>query len=236
MAIVPTSIAAAITSTDATSFNTASIAVPSHYNELFLVAVMSAAAADPNIPTFSQQRGLNFAQSLTSLASGSDFTRITVFYSCIASGGGTGSFTFDFAGQTQTICAWDVITWTGTAATAANNGADALGVKAQTANISNATSISRGLAAFQGVGSATFGAGCHGANENVTAGSGYAKLNDIIATLPTREFFTEWKAAGASPVDASWTTNSHPSIMNAYEIKVAGSVTTDTQFVGLIPI
>lgn len=233
MAIAPTVLANNINTTDATSFATASVAVASHYNELITLAVFSIAAADPNIPTLTTARGLSISQVQTRLET-ANHARITIFRTCIASGGSTGTLVIDFAGQTQLSCAWAVTSWTGTRATAGNNGSDAIGVTAVASAGSNpATSISCTLAALQ-TGSATYGAVTHAISEGTTPGSGYTELSDNNAAGPGAGFETEWKLAGSTTVDASWTTSagSFPRIIVGAEIINAA----DTGFVGAIPI
>lgn len=233
MAIAPTSLAASINTTDATSFTTASVATSSHYNELFTVVVYSVAGTDPNIPTFTQQRGLSLTQ-VTTFVNSTDHARITLFRACIASGGSSGSFTIDFAGQTQTIAAWDIVSWTGTGATAANNGSDGIGQTVSTVNSGSSTSLSMSTGALQS-GSATYGAFAHGANEGLNAGSGYTTLcANQSAGTPATGFRDEYKIAGSTTIDMSWTTNQHPRAGAGCEIKIAS--TADTRFVGAIPI
>lgn len=235
MAIVPTVLAAAINTTDATSFTTASIAVGSHHNELITVMVYSPAAADPNIPTFTQQRGLSLTQVFTAVAT-TDHTRMTLFRSCISSGGTTGTFTIDWAGQTQTLAVWDVIAWTGTAATAANNGSDGIGVSNQNVSQSNGTSLTVTLAALQS-GSASMAGFAHNISEGTTPGTGYSGTSgsSLNAAGPGTGYRSIYKAPGDTTPNASWTSNAHRYAIGV-ELLLAGAVTADTEFVGAIPI
>lgn len=235
MAISFTSLAAAINTTDATSFNTAPVDTTAHYNKLITIAIMSrTGSGDPNTPTLSAAHGLSIVAAGNTLVTGSS-ARLSLWRACIASGGSSGNMTIDFAGQTQTVCAWELLSWSGTGATAANNGSD--GVTNGTGNGSgtNGTSISVTLAALQS-GSAVYGADMHSTNENTTQGSGLTEITDLSAATPATAFHTEWKLAGQTTVDASWTTNSAPRIIRAIEILTAPSVGADTQFVGAIPI
>lgn len=240
MAIAVTNLDSNISTTDATSYATAVIPVSSHYNELFTVLVFSIGAADPNIPTFLTPRGLSLTQIKTQLGT-TDHARITLFASCISSGGSSGLFTIDFAGQTQTVCAWDINTWTGTAATAGNNGADGIGQNGSSIAQSNAISLTITLPTLQN-GSGTYGAFAHAANEATVAGAGYsnlaaAGLNVGAPTTGFRSFrrFVGANTPGDNTPNATWTSSVHRYGIGA-EILLAPTAGSETAFVGAIPI
>lgn len=241
MAIAVTNIDSNISTADATSYATAVIPVSSHYNELFTVLVYSVGAADPNIPTFLTPRGLSLTQIRTALAS-TDHVRMTLFASCISSGGTSGLFTIDFAGQTQTVCAWDINTWTGTAATAVNNGADGIGQNGSSMSQANGTSLTITLPTLQN-GSGTYCAFAHAANEVQAVGAGYSNLAaaGLQVNTPSTCFrsYRRFVAAGVpgdNTPNASWSSSVHKYGLAAEVILAATGGGSDTRFAGAIPI
>lgn len=220
----PTILDSGIDTADGTSFVTGSVATAAHYNELITLTVYSVGAADPNIPTLTTARGLTIAQIATRLNS-TGHVRMTVFRTCIASGGSTGNLTIDFAGQTQTLCAWEVLAWAATGATAANNGSDGVGGSSSATSSSNRTSTPVITLATLEAGSATYAASAHASNETSVAGTGYLELTDLQFSGPAAGFQTEWKPGGTTTPSATWSTNSQPSVIVGVEIVPPDGVT-----------
>ena len=237
MAIAPSVLLADSTPTDATSYVTASVAVAGHPNELITLGVMSVAGTnDPNIPTLTTARGLNIAQITSVLVAG--LGRLSLFRTCISSGGTTGTLTIDFAGQTQTKCGWHLVSWTGTAATAANNGSDGVAHGSSAASSSNATSITRSMAT-PASDSADYYVVSHGIAEGTTPSTGFTELSDVLGSGgPAQSLEAAWIAAAVTSIAPTWATSvgAGPRMIAATEILLGAAAGGQTNFLGTIPI
>jgi hypothetical protein len=192
----PTDLTTSSSSTDGTSYTTASITPPS--NTLILAVVHSEiASGTPNTPTLA-------GNGLTWVAIGSNVTnqnRTTAFR---ARGTATvGTVVIDYAGQTMSDSAWSIVS-VGGAATTGTNGSGAI-VQFATATNSAVTSLTVTLAAFANAANATFG--FFGINNNVSmvAGSGFTIVNQ--PGLSSSRAAIEWKIGNDTSVDMTWTSS-----------------------------
>ena len=202
MAITAAALTGSNSTTDASSYNTASITPTA--DRLVLAAVLSKKASAPDTPTLSGN-GLTWVQvaTVTFHTIGTPILRLTLFRAMGASPS-TGAVTIDFGGATQLSCAWSLVEFAdidtggtnGSAAVvqSATNAADAVAAQAL---------LTVTLAAFGSAGNATYGAF---GSSNVTTtetvvGSGFTQLHRTGGVDP-RTLLTEWRADNDTSVDA----------------------------------
>lgn len=168
---------------------------------LYLLAVTNSKATTPDTPTVSGASAT--WDQVTTNSFGGGTRRITVFR-CKPTSNGSGALTIGFAGATQTGCQWHLIEVSSGALPGAN-GANAV-LNAVTGN-GTATSGSATLAALTDGNSISMGFFSHSAAEGSTVGSGYTSVGTSNNSSPNISLFSEYKNAGATTVDASWTSN-----------------------------
>lgn len=205
MAFAAANLTTSGSTTDATSFATASVAPTA--NALVLIGVTSnVASGTANAPTVTGA-GVTFVQEDTvSLST----ARLTVLRGLEAAPS-SGALTIDFAGQTQTACCWSVIEITGTS-TAGTSGSDAVR-QSITNSGSSITSITATLAAFEDAAHATVGFFQHSTNENTVVGGGFTELGDVGVATPNTSIFSEWLNGTDTTVDASWATTTNARVI-----------------------
>ena len=197
-AISCSSLTSAASTTDATSYDTASITPTA--NVLQLLAVTSrTATADIVVPTVTGN-SLTWVEVNKVPVSGNNRS-VTVFRSMGASPT-TGVATIDFGAQTQTSAIWSVIECSGVD-TSGTNGSGAI-VQSDPEDAGGAgTSYSNSLAAFGSSSNAGYGAVMHLANEATTPGTDWTELDDDATAENTYAFQTQWKI-NDNVVTASW--------------------------------
>lgn len=209
----PTDLTTSASTTDGTSYVTASITPSS--NTLILACVHTEiSAGTPNTPTAT-------GNGLTWVSIGSNLTnqnRTTLFRA--RGTASAGAVTFDYAGQTISDSSWSIVSVDG-AATSGTNGSGAI-IQFATGTNSGNTSLTVTLAAFANAANATFG--CFGINNNVTitAGSGFTIINQ--PGVSSSRVAIEWKNSNDTGVDASWTT----STAAAVAVEIAPAVAAPT--------
>jgi hypothetical protein len=187
-------------STDADSYATASVTCTA--NRLVLIAVGNSHATEATTPTVTGP--ITMVQEQTE-PSGTGTRRCTVFRGM---GSGTGAFTIDFGGVTQTACAWSVVEFEGVD-TSGTNGSGAI-VQSESSTSGTANSHSVSLSAF---GDAThnvaYGAFANtlSGTDDMTPGSGFIELHDTGTTAPGMNVCTEWRRGEDTGVDYSSGTN-----------------------------
>ncbi len=228
MAVSASNLATTGSSTDATSYATASITPGT--NKLILAWVYSIAATAPNTPTASGN-SLTWQQIDTQLDKDS-LRRITLFRAMGTPS--TGAVTFDFGGQTQTGCAWSIIEYTGMDTTG-TNGSGAIVQSAKNLTASTATSLTVTLAAFSSANNAT--AGGFGFPLNTAglpnAGSGFTRTGQRNQATPNLSIGSEFRSDNDTTVDMDSSASSIPWVGIAVEIKDAVA-STNSGFLGFM--
>lgn len=178
MAIVEASLTNSQSTTDATSYATASITPTA--NRLVLAAIVHRkSAATATTPTLSGN-GLTWVQVATVPfnTTATSLQRLTLFRALGASPS-AGAATFDFGGVTQQHAEWSIVEFGGVN-TGGTNGSSAVAQSATNVSDTNDTSASVTLAAFANAGNATYGviATSIGTANNVTPGSGFTEITE----------------------------------------------------------
>ena len=207
--ITVTHLATAGTTTNATSFATASITPTA--NRLVLAWVTSRVAA-AGIPTASGN-GLTWVQVAT-IADGSGGIRLTVFRAMGASPS-AGAVTFDFGGVSQTSCCWSIAEY-GSVDTSGTNGIWAV-VQSVTKTTAAGTSDTNTLAALENAKNVHVCGNAIMANEAQTPDADFAELGDANAASNAIGLETQW-AANQLPCTVTWTTSA-ANVMISIEVK-----------------
>lgn len=186
--------------TDATSFATASITPTA--NRLVLLAVLSTLASAPNIPT-ATGNGLTWVtiNNVTFNTIGTPRSRLTVLRALGASPS-AGAITIDFDGQTQLSCCWSVAEFDGID-TGGTNGSGAIVQSATNRADSSAAALAVTLAAFGSVNNATYGAFGSDLNGSFTPGTDFNEIHDVAQATANQTLQTEWRADNDTSVDAT---------------------------------
>lgn len=219
MAVSAALLTGASSTTDGSSFVTASI-TPSA-NKLILVAVVNSKATTPDTPTISGN-GLIWVQIATRLVDdGAAVKRVTLFRSMgvapIAE-----AITIDFILQTQTSCLWSVVEFDGVD-TGGTSGSAAIVQSATAATTVTATSLTVTLAAFSSVDNATYGVFGLNIAQDQTPGTGFTELHDLTVGTPGGGCFAEWRVDNDTTVDQSSASATRRAGV-AVEIKAAAAV------------
>lgn len=214
MAVSATNKATAGNNVDASSFATASITPTA--NKLILAWVYSIAATAPNVAT-ATGNGLTYVQIDSQLDTDS-VRRITLFRA-MGSSPSSGAITFDFAGQTQTGCAWSVVEYDGTDISG-TNGSGAIVQSAKNSSTA-ATSLTVTLAAFSSTNNGTaggFGIPLNTAGQPA-AGSGFAATGQVNQASPNLSIGSEFRNDNDTTVNMTSGAASIPWVGIAVEIK-----------------
>ena len=177
-------------STDATSYSTGSF-TPSA-NKLVIMAVQSSKLTLPDIPTVT---GNNLTWVSIATISVTDTIRLTLFRA-MGSAPSAGAATIDFAGNTQTSCAWSITEFTNT---------DQTGTNGSGAIVQSATNTATGapisspfivtLSAFANPLNATYVAAAGDIDTSgLNADTGWTQIQNFgPAASPTRGGSSSWK-------------------------------------------
>lgn len=201
MAVAATHLVTNGSSTDTTSYTTASITPTA--NRLVLAAVfVSRTGATPSQPTLSGN-GLTWVLE-ESLDTGG---AVKIFlFRAMGGSPSAGGVTIDFGTETEIFCGWSISEFSGVD-TSGTNGSGAV-VQSTTGSATGAASLSVTLGAFASTAHATYG--CIGINLNtaITPGSGFTELGEHNNSgTPNRSIESEFKATNDTGVDWSWTGN-----------------------------
>src|SRR3989344_2577104 len=213
-AVTAANLTSGSSTTDASSYTTASI-TPSA-NKLILVAVTirndtSDAASAPTI----SGNGLTWVQINTQSFGARQ--NLTLFRSMGASPS-AGVITIDTGGDTMDMVSWTVAEFDGVD-TSGTNGSGAI-VQNAVNSTTGATSLTVPLAAFGSANNATYGTFTHSQfNEGIAQGTGFTELADSFAA-GVYGTESEWRNDNDTSVDASWVTSGNAAGI-AVEIKAA---------------
>lgn len=211
MALTPTVLTASGSSTDASSYNTASVSPTA--NVLTLVFVSSrTVSGTPNTPTVS-----GASMTWTSILSQNSLpqnTRITAFRS-VDDAPSSGALTIDFTSQTQQGCQWAVISVTGSNISG-TNGSGAIVQTGSTQPAEGSTAATVTLSAIASSANATFG-GFGNLNGTISPGSGFTELAEVGGAGTMQ---VEWQLGSDNTVN--WTyIASNDNVGIAFEVKAA---------------
>lgn len=200
--------------TDATSFTTASIA-PTDGN--LLIAVVCGVAVDNVNPTLSGH-GLTWKIVKTVGGAGSTLPNRVLRVFVAVSDGTSGTLTIDWGAKTQARCFWSVTEISGIPAVSVD-GLSAIiqAVPSERANGGGAiTSYSVTLDSFARQDNVVFGAIHNSSASSITAGSGFTELGDT--TQDTQVLQTEYKLTPDTIVDWSFSSVDSDNLAIAIEI------------------
>ena len=201
-AIVCSSLTSGSSTTDATSYETASITPTS--NALVLLAFTSrTATADIVVGTAS---GNSLTWDLVDNIPVSGNNRTVVVRRAMGVSPTTGTITISFGAQTQTSAIWSVVECTGVD-TSGSNGSGAIVQSIDQDSGAMATSFTNTMADFGSTANAGYTAAMHIANEATTPGSSWSEIHDVAIAENAYGFQTQYKINDKVGT-ASWATSS----------------------------
>lgn len=201
-AISYSSLTGSFSTTDATSYTTASI-TPSA-NKLILLSVLSVQTGGPPVPTITGN-GLTWVEVDSNLNTTTNNRRITIFRA-MGAFPSTGTITIDFGGSTQARCIWSVSEFDGVD-TGGTNGSSAIVQTTETsATPGNATSVTLTLSAFADTANVAYGLMWLFSAEDITNGSGFTSIYENSSGEGAQNMSTQYKL-NDNTVDWSWTSN-----------------------------
>lgn len=191
MAVSGTNLTSFQSSTDATSYATASITPTANY--LVLASVSSSKATTPDTPTLSGNN-LTWVQIATNNFDTAGTQRTVTLFRALGPSPTAGALTASFGGNTQTACTITVDQFSG-ADTGGTNGSGAIVQSATNAEASQAAAtFTITLAAFSSANNATYGTATNGDAVNFTAGTGFTGLGASGSATPLINTFSEWRS------------------------------------------
>lgn len=194
--ILPSSLTAGSSTTDGTSFATASVTPAA--NVLHLLAVTSTHGTAAESPSSVTGNGLTWNPVTNGAGSIGNGTRRTSWLYAYGAAPSAGAITINFAG-TMTTCIWSVVALPGAAL------ADA--VQGTIAN-ANGTTVTGTLAALSHANNIHIYAQSHTAAEASAppAAGGWQELSDTTVATPSGTMQVAW-ALGDTTADPTWTTS-----------------------------
>lgn len=217
VSVVAHGITSGTTTTDATSFATASVTLKARPGVMYALSVVNTHGSSANTVTCATTGGaVTFTSRNTTQFNGT-LSRVSLF-TALPSADVTDTITITIgSGQTATACLWSLVAFTNVDTTT-NDGI----VQTATAT-GNSTTPSATLSAFASANNATFGA--HGtAQTAATPGSGFIEVHDVTASTPTCGLETEYTSANDTSVDATITSAQWGTI--AAEVASRGTTAT----------
>ncbi len=203
MAVDATLLTVGGSSTDAQSYDTASITPTG--NKLILAVVENRSlsqSALTAIPTLSGN-GITWVQVVT-VTSGNDLARLTLFRGMVASPS-AGAVTITIGGAGNIYCGWVISEHAGIDTTG-TNGSGAIGNTASNSDTGTNTGLTVTLAAFGSVNNATYGAFRTEDTSvaKIVPGSGFTEIGEWGGDNGAGDIEAEFKATNDTSVDASW--------------------------------
>ena len=205
-----TALTSSATTTDAASFNTASI---DPADNSLVLAFVASRRASPAAPTLTGN-GLTWVQ-VASVTDASTAIRLTVFRAMGASPS-SGAVAIDFSATSQTSCAWVIVQLT-SADTSGTNGSGAL-VQSVTDTEDAVTSITATLAALEHVANVNVTAAAITANASITPDSDFTELADVATTSNPFTLEVQW-AVNQIACTPSFASNN--AVIASVEVKAA---------------
>lgn len=187
-------ITASSSSTDATTYATASVTLKA--GRLYLMSVEnshgSSATAVSTIsggPTFTSRSTTQYNSSLN---------RVSI-WSAVPTTDYTGTLTIDFGATTQTGACWALDEMSGVDTTTND------GIVQNAVGTGNSGTALATLAAFGSTSNATYAAHGHAAATASAPGSGFTELSDVTAATPAQALCTDWRVDNDTTADATFT-------------------------------
>lgn len=187
-------ITASSSSTDATTYATASVTLKA--GRLYLMSVEnshgSSATAVSTIsggPTFTSRSTTQYNSSLN---------RVSI-WSAVPTTDYTGTLTIDFGATTQTGACWSLDEMSGVDTTTND------GIVQNAVGTGNSGTALATLAAFGSTSNATYAAHGHAAATASAPGSGFTELSDVTAATPAQALCTDWRVDNDTTADATFT-------------------------------
>lgn len=221
MAVSGTNLTSFQSSTDATSYTTASITPTSNY--LILASVTSSKSGTPNTPTLSGN-GLTWVQFDQVAYDTVGTQRTTTFFRAMGSSPSSGAVTADFGGNTQTACVIVIDQFSGVD-TSGTNGSGAI-VQSVTGTEYALDTLTINLAAFSSANNATYGVASNGDSGNFTAGTGFTQVGATGSTTPLINTMSQFRNDNDTSVTflgtALWT-------MGGIAVEIKAAATTSVK-------
>lgn len=222
--LVLTSLTSGSSTTNATSYATASITPTA--NSLVIAVVYG--RRNPGLaPSGLSGNGLTWVQVADTTSTALTFRHLTVFRA-MGSSPSSGAVTISYAG-TMDNASWSIFEISGTD-TSGTNGSGAIVQSGTNADPATGTSGTITLSAFGSTSNMAIGSFAHNANEVTTPGSGFTEIDDIQIAENTSGNETEYKL-NDNTVDASWAT-SIDFLAIAIEVKAA-TASTRNRFISV---
>ncbi len=223
-AITTTLVADASSSTDATTYTTASITPTA--NNLVLAWVTNTRASSPTIPTLSGN-GLTWVQVATvTWGTISAPTARTTLFRAMGAAPSAGIVTIDFAGSTQTGVGVSIIQF-GDVDISGTNGSGAVvqSVTGSTDSATAAAGLSITLAALGNAANATAGGFANFVNSatSISAGAGYSITPGTTYATPSTSLRSEFNTTGSTIVNVTQSTTSH---IGGIAVEIKAAITT----------
>jgi len=196
-------------STDGTSFTTASVTL--RKGRMYTLGITNSHATTAHAVS-SVDNGPTFTSRATVQHDGT-LKRESLF-TAVPTQDYTGTLVINFGANTETGCAWRLVEWHNVD-TATNDGI------VQTAtNTGTGTTYSATLAAFGSANNATYGQFGWNTINGMVAGTGFFEAADLTYTLPNVAYGFEWRPDNSTTVDATCSVSSSFGAIAA-EIKAA---------------
>lgn len=233
MAVSVTNLTAAVNTTGASSFNTASVSPTANNLILLSVSARRADSTQPVAPTVTGN-GLTWVKIAEIYFDTDSSSRKTLFlFRALGSSPSSGAITMDYGSQTINQTTWQVNQASGID-TSGTNGSGAVVQSATNKDeVSGGGTLTVTLAAFASTDNATFGAfACDTVGAGPTVGSGFTMVgsNDDQSNTVT-ESGSEWKATNDTGVDMTFASAAGAKMGGiAIEIKAAAAAGGTNKF------
>jgi hypothetical protein len=212
---------------DATSYTTASVTTAA--GKLALLFIYAECAASPASPTVTSA-GRTWVRVVDSNTDDPNIAdnlgRCYCYRSCVA-GATTETINIDFGATTQTVCNWALEEVSGTAATAGNNGSDAINWAQGVGNSTNATSATMRISKFvDATNNAVYhmyaaGADQGGANK-WTPDTNFTEVVELRESTPGRGQAIQFKGGEDTTPTLTWSVSAS-NFGIALEIRASGT-------------
>ena len=228
MAITVANLTSDGSTTDGTSFSTASVTPGS--NRLVLLTVDYTPASGTAAPTVTGN-GLTWVEIAGGEYGGAGAGRIVRMFRAMGASPSAGAVTMDFGAVSQGSLNWSVDEANGVD-TSGTNGSGAVVQSVTSLPSTNGLSLSLTLAALGSANNVAFGGFSHAAAETSTVGSGFTALANRSIGTPALSLLTEYQL-NVTAVDASWATSTTRGAV-AIEIKASAGAAPGSPANGLM--
>lgn len=197
-----TALTSSSSTTNATSYASASISPTANRLIIASVSVFNSGAA-ASTPTLSGA-GMTWTQVATVASGATSQRRVTVFRALSASPG-SGAVTIDLGGVTHESAAWSFVEFSNVDTSGTNGSGAVVQSDTDTSGTTNVTThAALSLAAFENFANMCYCVTMLQANNAVTPGTGFTEISDAGQATDTIRQQDEYKLADTTP-DPSWT-------------------------------